>query len=906
MSKIYTFIVSIVLLLSFTTFAETFTITGKVTDGSTGEPLIGANVFLLGTSWGAASDADGNYSIVAEQGSYTISCSYIGYEKVEQEIELMGDLTMNFSLKDYQFTLSVTVFSDRVKERETPVAYTNIDKEDMKFNLGSRDIPLIMNTTPSVFATDQGGGAGDARINVRGFNQRNIGIMINGIPINDMENGWVYWSNWDGLGDATSSIEMQRGLSAVNLATPSIAGTMNIITDPTQHKAGAFFQSEFGTGNFRKQTVFGHTGVVDGFAMSFGGVRKVGDGHADKVWTDAWAYYLGMSYEIDPQNRLELYAMGAPQQHGQRRWKLNTATFSHQLARELGFPNEALYDPRLKEQGLLYNSNWNGINSSYSSPQWQRSYWNNDYNQRYDPGFLNESVNYFHKPLVNLNWFSQFSNVFSLYTTVYYSGGQGGGTGTFGSLVWDYSLLQRVADWDATIARNMNNIDTTDGTSSSRGILRNSVNSQWTVGGISKAYWKASKNLTTSFGIDVRKAEIYHYREVRDLLGGDYFVFSGNEFDDPSQYRKILGDRIDYNNTNTVSWIGGYVQAEWTKDIYTLYGTAGYTTIKYDYVDHFRTADTLNNGNPDINSGKLTLEPGWMNGYQFKGGASIRTSQNVQLFVNAGYVSKVPVFDGVISDWNSTLIENPKNEIFISGELGANTNWLQNKLTLNGNVYFTDWSDRVDNINPSGTDDLVRLFDVSSRHMGMELEGAWQPHRFIRFDAAFSYGIWEYTDDVTGVYIYNEFRDSTKEQNAYIKDLKVGDAPQTQFALGLTIFPVPGMQAQLLWRSYSNYYSQFDPVSRDNPDDREQVWQIPAYNLFEFHFAYGIPGQVLGLDLTLFAHVFNLANLLYVQDAVDNSQYNAWSVDGKNHKADDAEIYPGMPTSFNLGFSAAL
>ena len=916
MSKIYTFIVTIVLLLSFATFAQTYKISGKVTEATNGEALIGANVFLKETSLGAASDANGNYSLSVTPGSYTITCSYIGYEKVEQAIEVNGDITLNFNLKEYQFTLSVTVLSDRVRERETPVAFTNINKEQMKFNLGSRDIPLVMNTTPSVFATDLGGGAGDARINVRGFNQRNIGIMINGIPINDMENGWVYWSNWDGLGDATSSIEMQRGLSAVNLATPSIGGTMNIITDPTQHKAGAFFQNELGTGGFSKQTMFGHTGLVDGkFALSFGGVRKVGNGHADKVWTDAWAYYLGMAYQLNSDNRLELYAMGAPQQHGQRRWALNTATFSHELARDLGFPDEALNDPRLREQGLLYNSNWAGVSTAYDGLQWQRSYWNNDINQRYDASSINESVNYFHKPLVNLNWYSQFSDVFSLYSTIYYSGGQGGGSGTFGSLNYNTSLLQRVVDWNSTIEENMNSIvfDDPYGTGDSSfyaittdrrndpnynrsGILRNSVNNQWTLGAISKAYWKASNTLNTSFGIDVRRAVIDHYREVRDLLGNDFYHYNGNEFESGTQYFKKLGDRIDYDNTNIVSWLGGYIQAEWTKDIYTVYGTAGYTMIKYDYVDHFRMDDS---------GGELTLDPDWLSGYQFKGGASFRTSDNVQLYVNGGYVSKVPVFDGVISDWNSTLIEDPKNEIFISFELGANTNFLQKELTLNGNLYFTDWSDRVDNRNPSGTDDLVRLFDVSSRHMGVELQGAWQPVRFFRLDAAFSYGIWEYTDDVNGVYIFNDFPDSTVEQNAYIKDLKVGDAPQTQLAASITIFPVQGMQAQLLWRSYSNYYSQFDPVSRSNPDDREQTWQIPAYNLLELHFAYGLPSQVLGLDVTLFAHVFNLTNELYVQDAIDNSEFNAWSVDGKNHKADDAEIYPGMPTSFNVGFSAA-
>ena len=78
----------------------------------------------------------------------------------------------------------------------------------------------MLNVTPSVYSTVQGGGAGDARVNVRGFSQRHTAVMINGVPVNDMENGWVYWSNWDGVGDAATSIQLQRGLSAINLATP--------------------------------------------------------------------------------------------------------------------------------------------------------------------------------------------------------------------------------------------------------------------------------------------------------------------------------------------------------------------------------------------------------------------------------------------------------------------------------------------------------------------------------------------------------------------------------------------------------------------------------------------------------------------------------------------------------------
>ena len=103
---------------------------------------------------------------------------------------------------------SLEVLASRAGEK-TAVAYTDVNKEEIALRLGSQDIPLAMNLVPSVYATNQGGGAGDARINVRGFNQRNVAVMINGIPVNDMENGWVF-GHWDGVADVTSSIQMQK------------------------------------------------------------------------------------------------------------------------------------------------------------------------------------------------------------------------------------------------------------------------------------------------------------------------------------------------------------------------------------------------------------------------------------------------------------------------------------------------------------------------------------------------------------------------------------------------------------------------------------------------------------------------------------------------------------------------
>ena len=89
-------------------------------------------------------------------------------------------------------------------------------------------------------------------------------------------------------------------------------------------------------------------------------------------------------------------------------------------------------------------------------------------------------------------------------------------------------------------------------------------------------------------------------------------------------------------------------------------------------------------------------------------------------------------------------------------------------------------------------------------------------------------------------------------------------------------------------------------------NDRAQVWKVPSYNVFDLHFAYDVPLNLKGVDVTVFAHVFNVLDELYVADATDNSAFNGYSGNGTDHSADDAEIYPGLERTFNLGFSVGL
>ncbi|MDP6586178.1 MAG: TonB-dependent receptor, partial [Anaerolineales bacterium] len=382
---------------------------GGVVSDESNNPIVGANVIVEGTNLGSAADADGYYSIDLGAGSHTITASAIGYESQSSEVRVRGEAGIaNFVLSVSALEMSaLEVLASRADEK-TPVAHTTVSKEEMEFRLGSQDLPMALNMTPSVYATQQGGGAGDARINVRGFNQRNIAVMINGVPQNDMENGWVYWSNWDGVADASHSIQMQRGLSAVNLAAPSIGGTMNIITDPASQDKGGSFKQESGAGGFLKSTINYNSGLIgDKLALSGTLVRKTGNGVIDNTWTDAWAYYFGASYQANADNRFELYAIGAPQRHGHNLYKQNIATYSQELAGDIdGYDVDAFADSAKfeTEAGRFFNQNAAAVDPSYTGKQYYYMYGAKTVD-RHDPNVISERENFFHKPLVNLNHF---------------------------------------------------------------------------------------------------------------------------------------------------------------------------------------------------------------------------------------------------------------------------------------------------------------------------------------------------------------------------------------------------------------------------------------------------------------------------------------------------------------------
>ena len=909
---------------------KSITVSGSVMDEN-GGPLAGANVIVDGTDLGSATDEEGNYQIQDVEVGSSVTASSIGYES---QTIYADEEELNFSLSMIAVQMSeLEVLASRAGEK-TAVAYTNVSKQDIALRLGSQDIPLALNTVPSVYATNQGGGAGDARINVRGFNQRNVAVMINGIPVNDMENGWVYWSNWDGVADATTSIQLQKGLSAQNLATPSIGGSMNIITDAAAQEKGGSFKQEVGAWGFLKSTLSYHSGLLMDNKLALAGtiVKKTGEGYTFGTWTDAYAYYVGATYMLNDQHKFQFYALGAPQRHGQNLYKGNIAAYDRQFASEMEDYNTDVND--VVESGRDFNGTASPVSSEAAALLGDQQFqmYTEYTGKRHEDNLINERENFFHKPQVALNHYWNVNDQMNLNSSIYWSGGMGGGTGTYGSLEWDYSSKQRTVDYDATIFEN-------DSLGASSGILRNSNNRQTTIGVLTKLDYDVSSSLKTQVGVDYRSAKIYHVKTIRDLLGGDYYMTSDSEFD-VDNGQGGLGDPIDYNFTNYVNWLGLFAQAEYSADKLTGFLMGGLTTVKYSHWNHFKDASNYDysyvtakdasdaswvEGLGDMEGGHandLWIEADPITTSQIKGGLLYelgdalsflnaipvfgKAADNSDIWVNFGLIDKAPIFDQVIQDWDAKMSTDPSNEKFTAFEIGLNTNSNDGTMAAKLNFYSTTWSDRIATrtvTNIDGDDDIIYLTGINQNHTGIEAEFSAQLNEMFRVDVGAGLGNWLYTEDATGTY-----RDSDGSDASYsyaLKDLKVGDMPQASLALGLTASPVEDSKVQLLYRHYALHYSNWSPTSREfssgDTPDRMPSWRSPAYGILDLNASYKLPFELSGARAEMFLNVRNLLDAVYVQDATDNSRYNAQPFRVNNHQANAAEVYLGLPTSFNLG-----
>lgn len=311
--------------LGFQSFAQEFTIEGKVTRNR--QPLINAAVVVKGTSQGTVTDSIGNYRLTLEKGVYTLVFSH-GNEK-EIEIVLDSNLNLDVDLAEVSENLDAVFLSSVRVDNDAPITHSNLTQEQIENRNLGQDVPILMNFMPSVVTTsDAGAGVGYTGIRVRGTSGRGINVTINGIPYNDSESQGSFWVN---LGDIVSSVEslqLQRGVGTSTNGAAAFGASINLLTESYKEKASAVVSNSFGSFNTHKHTVEVNTGLLDKHWAFYGRLSKIeSDGYIDRAFSDLKSYFLQGVY-VDDNTLIKALTFGGNEQTYQAWFGIDAETLS--------------------------------------------------------------------------------------------------------------------------------------------------------------------------------------------------------------------------------------------------------------------------------------------------------------------------------------------------------------------------------------------------------------------------------------------------------------------------------------------------------------------------------------------------------------------------------------------------
>ncbi len=815
------------------------TVTGKIVDNNN-EPIIGASVFAAGTSAGTITDVDGSFKIDVPEGADMLTISYLGYKDLmykvpEGALSNVGMITMEEGDVRLE-SVVITGVMDIVEDRRTPVAVSTIGLREIQAKgVGNVEFPEIMKNTPSVYVSNQTG-FGDSQMFTRGFSQVNTAFLLNGQPINGMEDGRMYWSNWSGMSDVASAVQIQRGLGSSNLAISSVGGTINIVTKTTQDESGGFVRFMTGNDSYLKGTVAYNTGLLNNkWAISF----LLDHWQADNKWAEGTRgqgqnYFLSIGYKASERSSFNFLVTGAPQWHGNR-WSQSLETL---------------------EETPKFNQHWGESNGEWES----------------------ERRNFYHKPVINLSWDYNINDKSSLASVVYASFGRGGGTGPFGSSSNRVRTAAGQVDFDAIQANNEMD-DNGLGSFSGNYAIRASMNNHSWYGNVTKYQTSLTDQIDWSIGADFRMYTGDHFRQFANLLGLDgwndnfrHATRSGDavqsEQFNPDPWTALFNfasedQRIAYDYSEDINYQGVFTQLEYGNDKFTTFVQGALSNQSYQ-----REGRWADQGKSE----KLSKI-----GYNIKGGVSYSLNDNNIIFANAGLYSRQPFLDNIFTNirysnelvtaGNSNSVENEK----ITG-LEAGYKFENNNFRANLNLYTTTWGNRtIVNVftNDNGTDDEADDFaqrqvqrGLSQVHSGVELDLAYKMNN-LNVKGYASFGDWVF-DGIESVQNFNddtgvELSTATGLDN---KGVHIPNAPQTSIGIGLDYTIYGGFKAYADFNMYDNLYINNINFDSDDQILTEDKGTLDSFNLLDFGLSYLF--DLGDNNLVLRANVNNILDTDYI------------------------------------------
>ena len=573
-------------------------------------------------------------------------------------------------------------------------------------------------------------------------------------------------------------------------------------------------------------------------------------------------------------------------------------------------------------------NNQNGL----SIKEWQRvkKYMGDDSPYKYNPTFgydkngqvRNSSRNEYHKPQISLNHLWQIDQKSSLSTALYVSIGRGNGysgtgdktnrSGWYGATNGLVNNTYRNAD--GTFAYDQVQDLNEQSTTGSKMIMAKSMNNHMWYGLLSTYTTKFGEYFDFYGGIDLRYYKGLHQNIITDLYNGAYFV-DPNRSDikadnnplanDPNYVNQKLGvgDVIYRDYDGFVMSEGVFAQLEYNRDKLSAFVSGGASNTGYWRYDRlYYSKDKAKSDTKNYLGGNI------------KGGVNYNLTENHNVFVNAGFISRAPMFDTSFINSQNSHARNgdAKNEKIMSFEAGYG--YRSRFFTANLNAYYTRWIDKalydsdtmeykVDDVNVTDRYTL-NMTGANADHWGIELDFIAKPFKWIDVTGMFSWGDWRWNGTATGYYfnsagqIMTDFKGGIIEDMANAGDYRanikmdnvhVGGSAQTTAALGVNVRPLKDLRISLDWNFFARNYIDTSNTGLGKEIVIGNPWEIPSYSTFDLSAGYSFDfGKVRA---TLSGNINNLFNQEYIADARD----------GANHDWESAtRVFYGFGRTYNV------
>ena len=402
-------LISLVILAfsSLPTLAQ-FSVSGTLSSPD-GQPIFNASVGVLNTFRGNYSDENGEFKIDnLPPGQYQLKVSFVGYKELIKDFKLTKDIKLSLTLEPSAVLTNEVVVSATQAEDKTPVAFTNVSKEELEKNNNGQDIPYLLRLTPSVVTTsDAGAGVGYTGMRIRGSDATRTNVTVNGIPLNDPESQGVWWVNMPDFASSADNIQIQRGVGTSTIGAGAFGGSINIQTNELKQDAYGEIALSGGSFNTSKASASFGTGLLNKHWSVDGRLSQIAsDGYIDRASSQLQSYYFSGSY-IDSTSSVRLITFSGKEKTYQAwngipsQYLVNNRTFNpYDYENEIDNYQQSHYQLLMnKKLGKMFSLSLNGHYTKGGG--YFEQYKGDQYNKLLNFGAKEDLADYGISPVIN-------------------------------------------------------------------------------------------------------------------------------------------------------------------------------------------------------------------------------------------------------------------------------------------------------------------------------------------------------------------------------------------------------------------------------------------------------------------------------------------------------------------------